>query len=168
MSASERSKYSLRQGGPYPRGGDRLGGHAKTVLIAMAPCQNFPGDPFASDFPIKQRFTARKISMSSNSIGDDFEKEVHSILMKIQERHPNRVTLLRHEKLYLGNRLTVPDFELRFDLFFEEGRYIIECQNREKGDHSLGDKIHRTKNVTTKNRFIFVHGRPLLLVSTQN
>ncbi|MBY3201319.1 hypothetical protein [Rhizobium laguerreae] len=97
--------------------------------------------------------------MIGNNKGAEFESRVGEILETLERIHPGSVRVFTKPLYKLReDEEIIPDFELHFDLLFEEARYIIECQNREKTDSALAHKIRHIKALTRKNRFIFVYG----------
>lgn len=90
--------------------------------------------------------------------GKDFEVRVAEVLATLCDMHPTRVRVREQPRLELnGGGFVVPDFEVQFDLLFEEGRYLIECQNRKRSSPQVAHKIRHIKGLSSRNRFIFVH-----------
>lgn len=90
--------------------------------------------------------------------GKDFETKVRDVLYELREKHPDvvRINEQLHLELYDGQEV-IPDFELQFDLLFQEGRYLIECQHRKRSSPQIAQKIKYMKGLSSRNRFIFVY-----------
>ena len=72
------------------------------------------------------------------------------------------IRIVRQPKLELNDgSVVIPDFEIQFTLVFEEGRYLVECQNRKRSRAEIAHKIRYIKNLSSRNRFIFVYGTNL-------
>ncbi len=92
------------------------------------------------------------------SKGQAFEAKVGELLAELQSQHPDVVHIVEQPRFELhdGQEL-IPDFELQFDLLYEEGHYLIECQDRKRSSPQIAQKIKYMKGVSSRNRFIFVY-----------
>jgi hypothetical protein len=99
--------------------------------------------------------------MSINK-GQNFELVIQAVLNTLTKRHKKFVTVEYHPEISLDSgRVIIPDFDLHVNLIFEEARYLIECQDRNKYSLGIVDKISRVKAQSNRNRFIFVAGSDL-------
>src|SRR5262249_33430776 len=55
----------------------------------------------------------------------------------------------------------IPDFVLEYDM--PEARHVItiECQDRQRSQKDIANKIRTMKSLSPRNRFLFVHGDQL-------
>ena len=94
--------------------------------------------------------------------GKSFELEVKSILDELHMLFPDRVRVIYQPKMQLyDGQEVIPDFDLQFDLPFEEGRYLIECQDRQRSSPSILQKIKYVKSLSSRNRFLFIYADKL-------
>jgi hypothetical protein len=94
--------------------------------------------------------------------GQDFEAVVQAVLATLAGRHGESVTVTYQPKIVTDSgRVVIPDFDLHVNLRFEEARYLIECQDRQKYSLAILDKISRLKAQSDRNRFILVAGSDL-------
>ena len=96
--------------------------------------------------------------MISPSRGKAFERKVGDLLFALARKYPEKVRVIEQPRLQLyDGQEAIPDFDLQFDLF-EEGRYLIECQDRKRSTPQIAQKIKYIKGLSRRNRFIFVYG----------
>ena len=98
----------------------------------------------------------------SNKKGRVLEQRVARILLKLKRDFPERIDVFIQPEILLqtGQPLR-PDFDLRVILPYEEGYYLIECQNRRRSSNTLLSKIQFIREKSARKTFIFVHGRPI-------
>ncbi|ULJ72987.1 hypothetical protein [Rhizobium gallicum] len=95
----------------------------------------------------------------SNSKGTEFEGQVWDVLTTLRESNPECIEIVDHPNFKLFNQEEViPDFEIKIKHGYIEDWYLIECQNRNRSDKELFRKIRHVKNLSRRNKFIFVHG----------
>ena len=100
--------------------------------------------------------------MQNHPKGRAFETKVGNLLLSLRSKYPTRVTVLEQPKLVLHDgQEVIPDFDLGFDVFFERGHYLIECQDRKRITPQILQKIKYIKALSPRNRFIFVYPRRL-------
>lgn len=91
--------------------------------------------------------------------GKAFERSVRDVLFALRDKYPDLVRVIEQPRLGLyDGQEVIPDFDLQFDLIFEESRYLIECQDRSRSAPQIAQKIKYMKGLSSRNRFIFVHG----------
>jgi hypothetical protein len=94
--------------------------------------------------------------------GRRFEEQVGAVLEILLASHPNVVKVARQPRFLLNDGQEVtPDFDLQFELPFEVGHYLIECQDRKRSKADIAQKIRYIKILSPRNRFIFVYSSSL-------
>lgn len=102
------------------------------------------------------------MSSESPKKGRRFEDQVGAVLEILSASHPDAVNVVRQPcfSLHDGQEVT-PDFQLQFELPFEVGHYLIECQDRKRSKPDIAQKIRCIKALSPRNRFIFVYSSTL-------
>lgn len=96
--------------------------------------------------------------VDSNRIGKDFESKVFGVLLTLSGKHPEHVVVKEQPRFLLHDGQEVfPDFEICFQLSYETGKYLIECQSRKTSSPQIAQKIRYMKSLSARNRFIFIH-----------
>ena len=90
--------------------------------------------------------------------GAAFELRVKALLESLAANHPGLVKVACQPRLKLhNNEVVIPDFELRYDLGFQEDARLVECQSRRRSSSQIVHKIRHIKSLSGRNRFMFVY-----------
>jgi hypothetical protein len=90
--------------------------------------------------------------------GESFEDEIRGTLMGLQSEHPERVRVFDHPRVTLHDgQEVIPDFVLEYEM--PEAKHIvtIECQDRQRSQKDITNKIRTMKALSSSNRFLFVY-----------
>lgn len=102
------------------------------------------------------------MSSESPQKGKRFEDRVGEVLEVLLSRHRDTVRVARQPRISLNDGQEVcPDFDLQFELPFEVGHYLIECQDRKRSKSDIAHKVRYLKALSRRNRFIFVYSSSL-------
>lgn len=95
----------------------------------------------------------------SNKKGSNFENKVFEMLSIFSEKHSERVEITPQKEINMSSYsyFRKIDFEIKYNLYFEIRRDLVECQNRKKSSYTITDKIYYIKSHTNRNNFIYVY-----------